>query len=687
MKKKTKRLIIIVIIILIIIVGIGVGTYKIINDENKFSVEEKEWITENVNVFQNINVPNNLDIFGKNGSGVIYDFIKDLETDYNLKINKVTYNVGAEIGAGSFKIVPEVKDNDVLFYTEHYVVVSKEKVDISSIYGLSNKKIGILSSDEASINKYLTGVNNTILSTYETSTQLFEALEENTNIEYVMIPLEENLTSILTSGYVIDFHISDLNKYLVFEGIENDTFSSIVKKYFASWKEKKLSESINDNELKTFISALSISDKEIDNIQAKKYVYGFINNSPYEVLISGTYGGIVSEYLTRFSEFSNTEFESAKYSNFAKLTEAIANKKIDIFYNYYNLDSEYNKIDSLMNIAFVVAAKEDNPLVLNSISSLNNKTVYVQKNTILEKYLNSLGGLDIQVYDDIKDLKKIAKKDNILVMDKETFNYYNKTYLSEYNIRYSNTLTDTYNFYLKSNDTFNLLFSKYIETLDPQDIKVKGTYNHSYTVKSGTILGKVAKYSLLTIIVFIVIIYLVYRSTKRIKIVKKIKKEDKMKYIDQLTSLKNRNYLNENIHNWNKNTIYPQATIIIDLNQVRNINDTLGYEQGDNQIKAAANILIKTQLDNTDIMRTDGNEYLIYLVGYQEKQVVSYIRKLYKEFKNLPYEHGAAIGYSMLTNDMKTIEDAINEAVEDMRNKKEETAKEATVNNSDDIEG
>ena len=55
-------------------------------------------------------------------------------------------------------------------------------------------------------------------------------------------------------------------------------------------------------------------------------------------------------------------------------------------------------------------------------------------------------------------------------------------------------------------------------------------------------------------------------------------------------------------------------------------------------------------------MRTDGNEYLIYLVGYQEKQVVSYIRKLYKEFKNLPYEHGAAIGYSMITNDMKTIE-------------------------------
>ena len=149
-----------------------------------------------------------------------------------------------------------------------------------------------------------------------------------------------------------------------------------------------------------------------------------------------------------------------------------------------------------------------------------------------------------------------------------------------------------------------------------------------------------------------------------------------MKYIDQLTSLKNRNYLNENISNWNKNTIYPQATIIIDLNQVQKINDEKGYEQGDAQIKAAANVLIKTQLDNTDIMRTDGNEYLIYLVGYQEKQVVSYIRKLYKEFKNLPYSHGAAIGYSMITNDIKTIEDAINESVEDMKVKKVELEEE-----------
>lgn len=667
-----KKVIIITLIAILAIVGLIILTINIVNDENKLTVDEKEWITENINTVQSVNVPNNLDIFGKNGSGVFFDFIKDLENEYGIEVNEITYNVGEEISGNSFKVVYDIEDNDAVFHKEHYVVISKEKINISSISQLNNKKIGVLSTDEKAITKYLNDISNTIINSYETSTNLLQALESNIDIEYAIIPLEENLTSILTSNYSIDYHISDLNKYLIFEGVKDDTFGNIVKKYFAKWQKEYLESSRNTNELNTFVQALSISDKEIDNIQAKPYVYGFINNSPYEVLTGGQYGGIISEYLTRFSKFSNTEFKSTKYKNFSKFTEALANQKIDLYFNYYNLDTKYQEIDSLMNISFVVVAPESNPLVMNSIASLSGKTVYVQKNSIIEKYLNSLGGINIKTYEDSKELKKLAKKDNLLVLDKEVFNYYKKTELSTYTVRYNNTLSDTYNFYVKGNSTFNLLFEKYIQTLDPEDIKVKGNYNHTYTMKSGTILGQVAKYSIIVIVAFIIILYLVYRSTKQIKIAKKIKKEDKMKYIDQLTSLKNRNYLNENIANWNKNTIYPQATIIIDLNQVRNINDTLGYEQGDAQIKAAANVLIKTQLDNTDIMRTDGNEYLIYLVGYQEKQVVSYIRKLYKEFKNLPYEHGAAIGYSMITNDMKTIEDSINESVEDMRTKKEE---------------
>lgn len=673
MKKKNKKIFLIVIIAILALAILGIITFLILNDDNKLSVEEKEWLAKNVNSTQNVYVLNNVDVYGKNGSGVLFDFINDFEAKFGVDINIITYNSGESVSANSFKMTDDISDNQIPFSEEHYVIVSKDKVNMSSLSQLSNKKIGVLSSDEKRINNYLNTIKDLSLIPYETSTNLFESLEANEAIQYAIVPLEENLSSILTSNYNIDYHISDLKKYVVYDK-NNDNLSSIIEKYYNTWKEKKLKESYNNNELKTFVSALNISDKDLTSIQAKTYNYGFVDNHPYEVLISGTYGGIISEYLSNFSDFSQTEFSFSKYKNFNSFTEAIANNKIDLFYNYYNLETEYQKIDSLNNISFDIVTREDDDLVINSINSLSDKNVYVLKNSILEKYLNSIGNINIKTYANDKDLKKIAKKDSIIVIDELSFDYYSKNILDDYNTRYHNVLSDTYNFYISSDETFNLLFSKYIQTLDPNTIQVRGIHNHTITIKSGTILGKIAKYSLIIICIIIIILFLAYRSSKKIKIAKKIKKEDKMKYIDQLTSLKNRNYLNENVASWNKNTIYPQATIIIDLNQIQEINDSLGYEQGDSQIKATANILIKTQLDNSDIMRTDGNEFLIYLVGYQEKQIVSYIRKLNKEFKSLPYEYGAAIGYSMIVNDMKTIEDAINESVEDMKNKKIEQA-------------
>ena len=122
---------------------------------------------------------------------------------------------------------------------------------------------------------------------------------------------------------------------------------------------------------------------------------------------------------------------------------------------------------------------------------------------------------------------------------------------------------------------------------------------------------------------------------------------------------------------WDNNKVYPQAIIVIDLNDLKDINNELGYQEGDVVIKAAANILINNQLKNTDIIRTDGNEFLVYMVGYDEKQVIEYTRKINKDLKELPHEFGAAIGYSMITDDVKTIDDAINEATLSMRQAKE----------------
>ena len=132
-----------------------------------------------------------------------------------------------------------------------------------------------------------------------------------------------------------------------------------------------------------------------------------------------------------------------------------------------------------------------------------------------------------------------------------------------------------------------------------------------------------------------------------------------------MTNLKNRNYLNDNIDFWTNTKVYPQAIIVIDINKLKLLNDRKGHEAGDNQIRAVANVLIKTQRDNSEIMRTDGDEFMIYLVGYDEKKIGSYIHKLNRELlSSLPNkDYGVSIGYSMITNEQTTIDDAINDSL------------------------
>ena len=255
-------------------------------------------------------------------------------------------------------------------------------------------------------------------------------------------------------------------------------------------------------------------------------------------------------------------------------------------------------------------------------------------------------------------------------MDSNAYEYYAKNTLNNYSVRYSDYINKEYVFKTKYDNAFSKILNSYLMTLDYQSLVYNGLDNHSATVESGTFLGTIAKYVLIVIGILVLIVMYLYHKSQKIKIAKKIKKEDKMKFIDQLTSLKNRNYLNENIANWNKNNIYPQATIVVDINNIQLINDTLGYDEGDEIIKAIANVLIRTQIDNTDIMRTDGNEFLIYMIGYSQKQVTNYIHKLNKEFNKIDYEYGVAIGYSMIKDNAKTIEDAINESVDEMRQQK-----------------
>ena len=663
---KRKRSLLVIVISVVVVIILGIFLYNILSDENNLTVSERNWINENINSVQNINVINNANVFGKNGEGVFYDFIEDFEAEYGMDTNAITFNAGANPSGLTFGSKTSVTENDVVFFEDHYVLVGTDDEKLSDATDLSGRTVGILTSDLSYVSRYINDVTNVSFTQYETTEELFNALVSDIN--FVVVPLLQYLDTILSNDYNIVYHFSDIKVYYTMQ-TEDSTLSSILRKFYARWQDN-FNDDYNTALFDTFTTSVGISDTEIDSLQSVTYEYGFVNASPYEVITGGKYGGIVAVILSHFSDFAGVEFNFEKYRNYNRFTNALANGDIDLYFNYYNFTDDYNETSGI-NIEYVVAARRDNNEVIKSINSLIGKTVYVQENSKIFDYVSGISGITVETFSTTKDLFKLNKEDVYIVLDKNAFDYYSDNNLDNYTARYSDYINSVYTFKVRTDSALYELLNKYISVLDEEEIILEGLDNHFETMKSGGIITRIAEYIIYIVIIAIIIALIIIRKSKKISIARKIKREDKMKFIDQLTSLKNRNFLNENIETWNNNTIYPQTIVVVDLNKIQEINDLYGYNEGDRQIKAAANILVKTQLDNSEIMRTDGNEFVIYLVGYSQKQISNYIHKLNKEIKKLPYDHGAEFGYSMIMDDIKTIEDALNEAVEDMKKQKE----------------
>lgn len=664
MKKKRNLLIILSIVVVLIIAG-SYAIYEIFIDKDLFTVTEKKYIIDNKSKVISINVLNDANVFGLSGEGIFYDFLKSFQQDNDLSFDIVTTSVNAESSGLSLTKSNILAPNSKLIYTDHYVLVGKSRVNIANI-GEIQSTIGYLTKDQSSVLPVLNNYSLTLKNYDEKAVMLDEFQKDE--ISYIVVPMIEYLDIILSNLYVINYHLSDVKDYYFLQNGEDTTLASIMSKYYNKWKIDNQNDSFNKNEYKLFIDKLKITQKELDVINNKKYKYAFVNNGPYDVSSGGSYGGTISKYIKGFSEFSGISFDFDVYGNLNKLIKAVNKGNVDLFTNYYSLETPMATIESLfrMDISFVMSNSDNR--VINSINGIKDEDVYVRENSVEYSYLSGLG-LNIKTYKDENEIKKILNNNSIVAMGYSYYLIY-KEQNTSINERFRIDSNRNLNFQSNNDTMFNRLFSYYVSTIDKNEILYTGVDDYNRTVMSGSLIYKVTKYAIILILAIGILVYFSYRIGKKAFVRKKIKRNDKMKYIDILTSLKNRNYLNESIPIWNQNTIYPQAVIVIDLNSIQELNETLGYIEGDRQIQGAANSLIKTQLDNSEIMRTDGNEFTVYLVGYSEKQVISYIKKLNKEFKNLPHDRGAAIGFSMIEDDLKLINDAVNEATERMKENK-----------------
>ncbi len=676
-----KKKIAIISIILIIILSILTGLYTYLNKKDKnttLTILEKQWIEKNKNKVIDLSVVNNIPVFNYDGNGVFFDFISSLEKNTELNFNKLSYEYGENPTSNyAFKIVDEVKQNDIKIYEDNYVLITKENIKYNNIDDISSYNVGVLSTDLDKISYYLKSNENLLYKAYDNSTKLLADMNStSSNINAIILPKTIYLKEIVEKeNFNISYNITEMKKYFVLELGNSKRLNKIIEKYYKKWYKEDYNDSYNKNFSDNYFSFKQIYEQEKVNFRSKRYKYAYINYAPYDSSIGDRLVGINYEIIKGFAKIADIEVSYQEYKNYDELVNSFNKNQVDFYMNASNInkyDLDIFETISTYDEKIVILSKIEKKYNINSIASLKDMNVITIKNSKIEQELID-NKIKVTSYNNINDLLKKKKENDVIVIDKNTYDMYLYNSLKDYKINYIFNLNSSYTYISRSieaNKIFNEYFDFYLSYINIKEFE--NNINYKMFIEKITD----NKLSLIIIGIFIILVII---STiiliKKIKPKKKkitISKEDKLKYIDMLTSLKNRNYLNDSMEKWDSSEVYPQAIIVVDLNNVAYINDNYGHEEGDNIIKEAASILIKTQIENTEIMRTNGNEFLIYMVEYDEKQVVTYIRKLNKELKDLKHGFGAAIGYSMIPDELKTIDDAINEATLDMKNNKEE---------------
>ena len=389
--------------------------------------------------------------------------------------------------------------------------------------------------------------------------------------------------------------------------------------------------------------------------------------------VNGKVAGIAGEYINRVSRLAGINFKYKKYSSIKDLQKAIDKGKIDVYFDYTNYSSnDYLPTLSTFIEDYVILGRQEDKHIVNSFESLKGQEIAMIKGDALYSYFSNNSRADIKDY---KDLDSLIKKANnrLIVVDKEIYSYYQNNKFKKLKLLYEDTMMNDYKFMVKNtNEAFYDLFNYIINTNSYYNYRNSGIDNLSASILEDSTFEQV--YTIVLILIFtpLVLFAIIFLIVKKKKQVKKVKIQDRHKYTDMLTSLKNRNYLNAKMKEWEDCEVFPQSIVMVDLNNVKYVNDNYGHEEGDQLIIKAASILVNTQLENSEIIRTDGNEFLIYLIGYSERQISTYAKKLSKEMKGLPHEFGAAVGFSMITDEIKTLDDAINEATLEMITNKED---------------
>ncbi len=142
---------------------------------------------------------------------------------------------------------------------------------------------------------------------------------------------------------------------------------------------------------------------------------------------------------------------------------------------------------------------------------------------------------------------------------------------------------------------------------------------------------------------------------------------------DQLTGLYNKYIFDSNIDKWNDKNLLPISVSVLNINNLKAINDFFGTQNGDNVVKCLAEIIKNEICDNYFAARLYGEDFVIVMPNTNEEKSVIFIEKIRNNFNSVKifgFDINVEFGISTKNSIDNSMIDLISIAREIMNNKK-----------------
>lgn len=426
-------------------------------------------------------------------------------------------------------------------------------------------------------------------------------------------------------------------------------------------------------------AGLDTTDKEwLENKGTIKI--GYTDNLlPYSDWKDNKIIGLLSTYIDHMKDRYNADFEPVKFDNFDDMIQALQEGSIDtafpVYGSYWTAEENNLMITDALTTGYMLMIYKDtyNEDTSSVIATIKGNPF--QQFCIKEHFPDS----EIKFYKNIQECLDAVNsgKATCTLMCSDVYYAYRNDMEDMSHLNLSNTGYDVpVSFAVRRNDIEMYIFlKKGLASMEATEIR-EALITEDYANPEMNVRQFLQKHVVLVIIVFSVVLaliltlfiyYLISRRKARSLSQRNSALSEKA-YIDLATGLPNKNKCEEILSS--KLAISkPTACFMLDLNDLKKVNDTLGHEMGDIMILNFAKLLRKVVPLPYFVGRFGGDEFIVIaedISGKEEaEELVQKIKEMILKFNGLrgEFQINYACGFAFSADyPGANISDLLNEA-------------------------